>query len=634
MLAKFFSDEKEIIRKIVIILATGIGIYGVNYVYSMAVSSYFSNGIISCAAFVMLYRMLLDTQKRLQMIENKVERKRHIIWAGAIAFLFSVLMIMGYQLRTAGLTECGVKGKGLIILRGICLSVAVFPFVSMIIRWIEKLSCDNQKSEAKRRWGSVKVWLVNWLVIFALWIPVFLAYYPSIMSYDFHRQSQEAMIGFAAYNSHHPLAHTWILSIFLHLGELIGSLETGMAIFSVCQMLIFSAALAYCATMVYRLTGKIVPNIVAILFFTLFPFISVLSVCTTKDVLFSAFFAVFVVLFVEHSLFAEGKKRIAIDIFLVLDGILMILFRNNALYAVAVFAVVWVLFAKKKERIRILALCLVLVIGGKASLEGIQQSINPVGRGSSIEMCSVLLAQFARVGYYHGDELDEETYALLDKYVSDEYWELYNPTIIDAVKSWVAWSDYNSVWKNNMGDVFRAWISIGLKYPNEYIDAFLTLTCGYWFFDDVSWAVVLGDDLEGRRGPVHTFNSNISDVIPEGIAHESLFPQLELFLEEIVTGNASFDWPVISVLFKPALYCWLLLLCFLLFIYTKQKQKCLITVYPLIYVATLLLGPVVQIRYLLPVVVVIPVLLGLWCFPMTGKDDKALQEKRGEESVS
>lgn len=621
MIIDFLRQRKFFLRKAAIIVAAGIGVYGINYVYSMAVANYFSNGIISCAFFVMLYKLMTEVGNKLEQIEEKRERKKHIIWAACIAFLFSVLMIMGYQLRTSGLTECGVRGKGLILLRGACLSMAVFPFVSMLIGWAQKSKQNNESSRVSVRFNSIKVWLISWLFIFLAWIPVFLAYYPSIMSYDFHRQSQEAMIGFSAYNSHHPLLHTLVLSVFLHIGEALGSLETGMAIFSICQMVIFSAALAYCATMVYRLTGKLWTVVIATAFFAFFPYISVLSVCTTKDVLFSACFAVFVVLLIERCVFATGKKLIVMDVLLVLDGILMILFRNNALYAVAVFAVVFLILGRKRERIRVLALCMVLVLGGKFSMEGLQLAINPAGRGSSIEMCSVLLAQFARVGYYHGEELDAETYALLDTYVSEEYWELYNPTLVDAVKSWVAWSDYGSVWEGNMAEVLKAWAKIGLKYPNEYLDAFLALTCGYWFFDDVSWAVVLGDDLEGRMGAVYTYISSTSDVIPEGIAHESKLPQLENFLEEIVTANGFFDWPVISNLFKPALYCWTLLLSFLLLIYTKQKQKCLITCYPLIYLATLFLGPVVQVRYILPIIVVLPVLLALWCYPVKDSDN-------------
>lgn len=613
---KYIQQRQDIVNEMILLLATALGVYGINYVASMAVANYFSNGILSVAMGVMLYKLLQETRKRIQHITEVKVKRRHILWAFGIAFFFSVLMIMGYQLRTAGLTECGVRGKGLVLLRGICLSMVVFPFVSMLINWVEKRKEESESGNRSVQLDCSKMWFIAWVLIFIAWIPVFLAYYPNIMSYDFHRQSQEAMIGFSVYNSHHPLLHTLLLSIFLHIGEALGSLETGMALFSVSQMLIFSAVLSYCATMVYRMTGKLWAMVITAVFFALFPFVSVLSVCSTKDVLFSAFFALFVMLWLERSIFATGKKRNVIDVLFVLEGIVMIMLRNNAIYAVAVFAVIWCLFVGNRERIRVLLLCLALVLGGKGALEGIQLAINPTGRGSDSEKYSVLMQQFARVGYFHGEELDEETHALLDRYVSEEYWEQYNPAIADTIKAWVAWSDFDGVWKGNMDEVFKAWATIGLKYPNEYLDAFLCLTCGYWFWDDVTWAVVLGDDLEERMGAVHTFVSSTSDAIPEGIVHESKLPQYELFLEQIVTANVFFDWPVISNLFKPALYCWTLLLSFLLFLYTRQKTKCLITCYPLVYLATLLLGPVVQIRYVLPMIVITPILLAMWFYPV------------------
>ena len=97
---------------------------------------------------------------------------------------------------------------------------------------------------------------VSWAVIFVAWIPVFLAYYPAIMSYDCHRQFQEAIRGYIWFNSHHPLVHTFVIRMFLLLGEKIGSYEVGMALFSLLQMSILSVIYAYACNMVGRLVKK------------------------------------------------------------------------------------------------------------------------------------------------------------------------------------------------------------------------------------------------------------------------------------------------------------------------------------------------------------------------------------------
>ena len=289
----------------------------------------------------------------------------------------------------------------------------------------------------------------------------------------------------------------------------------------------------------------------------------------------------------------------------------MILFRNNAIYAMALFALCYLFMGKKKEKIKVLVMCVLLILGGKLSLEGVQAWIGTEGRGSKVEMFSVPIQQFARVGKLHGHEMDEECYKLVDTYVPQVYWKDYYPPISDSVKANIGAYVFEETWKKHYLEMLNAWIKVGLKYPNTYIDAFLELTAGYWFFDDVTWAEVLGYGTEGRYGAVYTFTSSVSDAIPEGIAHESKFPAFEEVMEEIVSGNCFYDWPVISNLFKPALYCWILLLSAIAYLYTKQSVKLTIVLIPVVYLLTLYLGPVVQIRYVLPFVVMAPVLLSI-----------------------
>lgn len=292
----------------------------------------------------------------------------------------------------------------------------------------------------------------------------------------------------------------------------------------------------------------------------------------------------------------------------------MVLFRNNALYAAALFIMIWFFMGEKKQRLRILALGLCLMIGGKGALEGMHIILGTEIRGSQVEMFSVPIQQFGRVGDLHGDTLDEETRALIDTYVPEHIWDEYYPPISDTLKGTVGQFTFDETWKGHYGDMLKAWIQVGLQYPNEYIDAFLELTAGYWSFDDVSWAEVLGYGLEERMGALYTYNSTVSDVLPEGIAHETKFPWLENVLENIVSANAFYKWPVFSNLFKPALYCWGLILILVLCFYNYNKKKILVTLYPLAYFATLLLGPVVQVRYVLPLIVTVPVLLAMFVY--------------------
>ncbi len=220
------------------------------------------------------------------------------------------------------------------------------------------------------------------------------------------------------------------------------------------------------------------------------------------------------------------------------------------------------------------------------------------------------IQQFARVGYYHGGELGDETWQLLNRYVPQECWEDYYPPISDGIKGIVAVTTFYENWDGHLGQLLTDWIQLGIRYPNEYIDAFLELTRGYWFLDDRSYAECLGYGTEGRLGTIYTHNIAFFDDGSE-IRHESKFPWLEAQLEKIVSGNTYYNWPVISLLFRSAFYLWALLLIWIVFLYRRQKRQAVFCLFPLLYMGTMLLGPVVQMRYVFPIMLSLPVLAGL-----------------------
>ena len=102
---------------------------------------------------------------------------------------------------------------------------------------------------------------------FLSWVPVFLAYYPTIMSHDFHRRSIEAAKEFVCFNNYQPLAYTWLIWLGLQIGYAVNSLQFGMACYSVFQMLIFSVACAYSCAIIYRLVFKKWAVILLLFFF-------------------------------------------------------------------------------------------------------------------------------------------------------------------------------------------------------------------------------------------------------------------------------------------------------------------------------------------------------------------------------
>ena len=603
---EFWMKYKGIITKAVL---TMCGVYGVAYLFSLQPVNRIYYSVLNVLLAVGIFSLLQQTEKNLQKITNQKDRKRRICYVAVISFLFALSMVMGYQLQDQGLTECGVRGKGMILIRACCLGVAAFPFANLLFAGIEKVkSADAQKTG--RGWKTGVVFAITAAVIFVCLIPVWLAYYPIIMSYDFHRQVNEAYKGLVWFYPLQPIAHTWVIWVFLQLGAALGSYQTGMACMAVFQMLLYALIMGYAIAMVWRMSAKKWLVVLTTIFFAIFPYNTVLVVCTTKDTMFTILFTLFFLLFLERNYYSTGKKKVIMDILLVVEGCLMMQFRNNAIYAVAVFMVLLLILRPKKEKLGILILGICLVVGEVAARNVIHTAIGTQLGAPKIEAYSVPIQQFSRVAYYHGEELEEqdpEMAELLKKYVGRDKWNAYYAPLADSIKSTVNPDHYLGDQKELLAD----WLRVAKRYPNEFLDAFLELTRGYWFWDDFSWAENLGYGTEERYGVLFTYTS--SEIEGYGsIEHESKFPAFEKVLEEIVSGNCFNNWPVVSIIFHGSFYSWSLFLLMVFCLYKKRKQCFQMSLLPFLYFGTMLLGPVVQVRYLFPIMVILPILTALF----------------------
>lgn len=539
-------------------------------------------------------RLILLEYKTISEVQIK---KKRFIFSLLFGLALGLSFIWGYEIRMDGMTPPGYMAKLWDLVVALGLGVAFLPLTSKWFALLDKKTITKHQVELSKR-DKQKMFWYSFLAIIVCWIPVFLAYYPAIMSYDFHRQSAEAYKGYIWFNDHHPLVHTFLIRVFLLLGEAIGSYEIGMAIFSMVQMLILAAVLAYSCNVVGRSTGRKWVVKVMVLVYGILPVHPVLAMSMTKDILFTAFFLLLILLIWER------RRNGGLFGAILAVGILTMLLRNNAVYAFAVFGVFYVIISAG-ERLRIAILCAAIIVGGLSCKTGIREIMN-AGSGSSSEMFSVIMQQFARVGKNQNTGLTEEEWNIIDKYVPSEYWVDYNPPLADTIKGRVAALNYDC-WEEDIPQMLKDWMKIGIHYPNEYIDAFLALTSGFWFLDDVSHAEVLSYGADTDLGLLYTFNASNKEVF-EGVESRSLLPGVLECYQEIVNGNCYYEWPVLSILFKPAFYCWLLLLAMVSMWYKKENDKQIVTLLPFLYLMTMFLGPVVNFRYVYPIIVVSPIL--------------------------
>lgn len=150
-----------------------------------------------------------------------------------------------------------------------------------------------------------------------------------------------------------------------------------------------------------------------------------------------------------------------------LASILVVLMRNNGIYAYAVFAVVFALVYRHWWRRWLAALLAVTAayIGVNAGL-GTLLGVEP---GETREMLCVPMQQLARV--YN---VAPETYTELERVwlldlIQEEYLTDYRPKLADNVKN--GFSD--ELFKADPRTFLHVWVKTGLRRPDIYFDAFL-----------------------------------------------------------------------------------------------------------------------------------------------------------------
>ena len=151
--------------------------------------------------------------------------------------------------------------------------------------------------------------LIIWIVQLVCWLPVFLAYYPGLFTYDVAGQVTKT---FGSYNTHQPLLHTLYIKFFYNFigGKVLNDYTSGIALATIAQMIIFSASLSYAQAFLRKSNVSKLVRYLLILFVCTSPIFSLLAISMTKDTFFTCGVLLFITSFAYHVRFPNlGNKR-------------------------------------------------------------------------------------------------------------------------------------------------------------------------------------------------------------------------------------------------------------------------------------------------------------------------------------
>ncbi|WP_217953172.1 DUF6020 family protein [Adlercreutzia caecimuris] len=416
---------------------------------------------------------------------------------GVFSFVFAVSMVLGYHIQI--IIEVGTiqddfissYGKRDVValvaiwLTSYALSIGLFSATVRTVWFIRQkiLQSENEESRASACQPFIQRIIALGVLIFLLWVPYLLSFWPGLILSDTARSIAQAL-GSEALSNHHPVAYTLFIQTCIEFGEAVGmGASGGMAIYSIVQMAVLSTCLAY--SILWITNRLLVPFKWAIFIAVVFgamPYFATYSIAGWKDPIFSMALLVTTIQLAEfagHDPSHSQEKPNAPVFFLAL--LISCFTRNNGVFIcmlIMLFLLLLLHHNRKRNRplrtsVKFLSSCVIVAVIVCTVTGPIYKSLNI--ESPKAESYGVLLSQMARTAATGGDMTEDDKSYLNELLPLELYSKLYNPTKIDSVK---CDPSFNAEKLND--DFFGHWLSMFSKNPLTFFEAWELETFGFW----------------------------------------------------------------------------------------------------------------------------------------------------------
>ncbi len=547
-------------------------------------------------------------------------------WFIALSVVISLLNVVGQALdASASLALFYASAPDAALFAFRVLGGAVFFYaVFCLLADIVLCAVARQNSEAAGGASSAtytlrgrELTLPLQLAFVALcWLPYLIVFFPGSMPTDTARQlAQWFGTGGVPLSNHFPYLTTVLYGAVYSLGNAVEGTGTGgMLALTVLQYALGLVAFGLVLLALRKVAAPKWLLVASTVFVALLPIIPTYVVSISKDYLHALCVAVFCAQLLLLVLSRKGGKnpgRLAQWWAIALVALLVCLTRNNGV----VVAGVGLLAAAISLRSLKGGACLVAVMAAflcwnSAVLPAC--NVQPTEPREALSIPAQVVARSYAMGY----EPAASDAAVLAECTSGNLQDLatlYNPRISDPAKGAVV-AD-----KSQVLQYVGASLGVAAAHPGSALAAALGTTYGFWYpgclgtywaedipyYSDDPWSLIdsgwfAGADWAGEWNAAHSLQCKVLHAV-------------HLLI------------PGVSHLYRPGTYCWLALfvLAFALQFKVNRKAAAVVLLPLLALFATLVAGPCASLRYTLPFIFSLPVVLAvLFC--------RARNESRGD----
>ncbi len=529
-------------------------------------------------------------------------KKRKNIIVMLLSILLSIFLIVGNSFKKKGSFEFITNH---LIIHTVTFLILIFIFYKVISFLFEKL--DNIKWKESQEFNKIiKIFnkhpfLFCFIIILICWFPYIISFYPAILSPDpsyqimqfFHIDNKYSTYSIlldpsVIITNHHPVIHTLLLGSMVKIGTLLGSVNIGLFLYSIIQILILSSTLSY--TIVFLKNIKIPTKylLLCLIIYALTPVFPFYSMSAVKDVIFGSLIILYIISIYQFM----NKKEITFKDMLkeLLLMILVILFRNNGFHVI-LLSFPFLLFYKNKKQILMIFL---LMLTFNITYNKVILPYFKITPSSIREVLSIPFQQTARYVNEYDSELSEKDKKIIDQVLEyDTLATRYNPELADPVKN-----KFNRYYKSeDLKEYFKVWKKGLFKHPITYIEATVHNTYGYFYPFKTNWYFYHKYDTRiVKKGFDYHYNSlsserNFLTIIA------TIFPYI----------------PVIGFLVNIGFNSWILLFMACYLIYQKQYKSLVVLLPSFVLLLVCVASPAnTYFRYALPNIFAMPLLFGIF----------------------
>ena len=323
-----------------------------------------------------------------------------------------------------------------------------------------------------------KFFLVEFLFIFILWLPVFVICFPGGIFSDTFLSLGQAM-GYAPLDNHHPILYTLIIRLIakiLHTADLTKICAT----YVFGQMLFMELAIVYLTYWLNKKRIKPVYILMAFLFLCFFPYVPLNSITMWKDTMYCLMVMLFSLTLADLCFdISLLNNWLYIGKFLFF-GILVCFFRNNGLYVFffsVIFTIVFTLIKKKFFwKFIVLGLSTSIVVG---FIQGPVYNHLGLNTSSTVESLGIPAQQIASV-IYEDRDLTSSQEEILFNICSEEDWkDYYAPCIFDQLKWYAPSFDANYLDEHKV-DFLKIWFELLPSNLDLYLSSYFMATNSFY----------------------------------------------------------------------------------------------------------------------------------------------------------